>query len=126
MSIRPVTKVDDWVKVENAIISVSDKNGLDLLVPGLVEVNPDVTIYSTGGTYKAIEKILGKDAEKNLVAVSDYIQQPETEGGLVKTLDFKLFLGYLTETYCEEQYLSILLLHVVEILFGFFLCSLNL
>ncbi len=103
MSIRPVTKVDDWVKVNNVIISVSDKSDLDLLVGGLVEVNPDVKIYSTGGTFTAIENILGADSGKNLVSVSDYIQQPETEGGLVKTLDFLLFLGYLTETHCEAH-----------------------
>ena len=33
------------------------------------------------------------------MAVSDYTGQPETQGGLVKTLDFKIYLGLLTETY---------------------------
>jgi phosphoribosylaminoimidazolecarboxamide formyltransferase/IMP cyclohydrolase len=31
--------------------------------------------------------------------VADYTGQPETQGGLVKTLDFKVYLGLLTETY---------------------------
>ena len=35
----------------------------------------------------------------NLTKVSKYTGQPETQGGLVKTLDFKVYLGLLTETY---------------------------
>ena len=31
--------------------------------------------------------------------VSDYTGQPEMQGGLVKTLDFKIYLGLLSETY---------------------------
>jgi phosphoribosylaminoimidazolecarboxamide formyltransferase/IMP cyclohydrolase len=31
--------------------------------------------------------------------VSAYTGQPETQGGLVKTLDFRIYLGLLTETY---------------------------
>ncbi len=34
-----------------------------------------------------------------MTQVSDYTGQPETQGGLVKTLDFKIYLGLLTETY---------------------------
>ncbi|MFH1437026.1 MAG: hypothetical protein ABIJ56_15055, partial [Pseudomonadota bacterium] len=34
-----------------------------------------------------------------LTKVSDYTKQPETQGGLVKTLDFKIYLGILTEKY---------------------------
>jgi len=86
------------------LASVSDKSGLERLVPGLVEVNPNVKIFSTGGTYAAIEKILGPGkAAHNLVAVSDYTGQPEMQGGLVKTLDFKIYLGLLSETYNEAH-----------------------
>ena len=35
--------------------------------------------------------------------VSDYTGQPETQGGLVKTLDFKIYLGLLTETYNDAH-----------------------
>lgn len=101
MGIRRVEKIDNLVKVKHVIMSVSDKTGLQEFVKGLIELNPDVIIYSTGGTYKKIVEILGDDAAKNVKEVSEYIEQPETEGGLVKTLDFKLFLGYLTETYCD-------------------------
>jgi phosphoribosylaminoimidazolecarboxamide formyltransferase/IMP cyclohydrolase len=43
--------------------------------------------------------ILGENAGGSLTSVSDYTGQPETQGGLVKTLDFKIYLGLLTETY---------------------------
>lgn len=99
MSINVVEKIDDAVKVKHVLISVSDKNGLDKLVPKLVEINPDVKLFSTGGTYTKIKEILGADASSHLIQVSDYTGQPETQGGLVKTLDFKIYLGLLTETY---------------------------
>jgi phosphoribosylaminoimidazolecarboxamide formyltransferase/IMP cyclohydrolase len=99
MALNIVEKIDGSVKIEHVLASVSDKSGLDQLIPGLVSANPGVKIYSTGGTYAAIEKILGGKAEKNLVAVSAYTGQPEMQGGLVKTLDFKIYLGLLSETY---------------------------
>ena len=99
MSVNVVEKVDDRVPVRHALISVSDKEGLDLLVKGLLRVVPSLKIFSTGGTYARIEEILGGAAGDTLVQVSDYTGQPETQGGLVKTLDFKIYLGLLTETY---------------------------
>ena len=99
MSVNVVEKVDDRVPVRHALISVSDKRGLDQLVKDLLRVVPTVKIFSTGGTYARIKEILGDRAEGTLVQVSDYTGQPETQGGLVKTLDFKIYLGLLTETY---------------------------
>ena len=104
MALNVVEKIDDFVKVNHVLVSVSDKNGLNQLIPGLVKINPEVMIYSTGGTYKAIYEILGKEnASKNLTAVSKYTGQPEMQGGLVKTLDFKIYLGLLSETYNEAH-----------------------
>ncbi len=99
MSVNVVEKVDDRVPVRHALISVSDKQGLDLLVKDLLRVVPSLKIFSTGGTYARIKEILGDEAGKTLVQVSDYTGQPETQGGLVKTLDFKIYLGLLTETH---------------------------
>jgi phosphoribosylaminoimidazolecarboxamide formyltransferase/IMP cyclohydrolase len=85
-------------------MSVSDKSGLEEFVPALVQNCPDVKIYSTGGTYAAVERILGEElAAKHLVSVSEYTGQPEMQGGLVKTLDFKIYLGLLSETYNEAH-----------------------
>ena len=103
MTVNIVEQIDDLVRINHVLISVSDKSGLDKLVPGLVRVNPGVKIFSTGGTYRAIADLLGKSAAKNLSQVSDYTGQPETQGGLVKTLDFKIYLGLLTETYNESH-----------------------
>ena len=80
------------------LVSVSDKAGLDQLIPGLIAACPEVRIYSTGGTFTAIQKMLGTGS-RNLISVSDYTGQPEMQGGLVKTLDFRIYLGLLSETY---------------------------
>lgn len=99
MSVNIVEKVDQRVPVRNALISVSDKQRLDGLVEELVRLLPDLKIFSTGGTFSRIREILGTTAGKHLAQVSDYTGQPETQGGLVKTLDFKIYLGLLTETH---------------------------
>jgi phosphoribosylaminoimidazolecarboxamide formyltransferase/IMP cyclohydrolase len=98
MALNIVREIDDRVPVRHALVSVSDKSGLDQLIPGLIAACPDVRIYSTGGTFTAIQKMLGADS-RNLVSVSDYTGQPEMQGGLVKTLDFRIYLGLLSETY---------------------------
>ena len=103
MALNIVSEIDGRIKVRNVLMSVSDKTGLDAFVPALIAACPDVKIYSTGGTYTKIKEILGDAADKNLVAVSDYTGQPEMQGGLVKTLDFKIYLGLLSETYNDAH-----------------------
>ena len=98
-----VEKIDDQVKLNTVLVSVSDKSGLEAFIPGLLEINPDILILSTGGTYGKIKEILGDKAETCLKQVSEYTGQPETQGGLVKTLDFKIYLGLLTETYNDAH-----------------------
>jgi phosphoribosylaminoimidazolecarboxamide formyltransferase/IMP cyclohydrolase len=92
MGINVVTRVDDWVKVQNILVSVSDKSGLEQFIPELVEMNPAVQIFSTGGTYGRIREILGGSDAGRLMQVSEFTGQPEAQGGLVKTLDFKIYL----------------------------------
>lgn len=96
MALNIVEKIDNNIKIKNVLISLSNKKGLEELVKSLLQINREVRFYSTGGTYKAIEDLIGTD---NLVAVSDYTGQPEMQGGLVKTLDFKIYMGLLSETY---------------------------
>lgn len=98
MQLNVVDHIDNLVQVRHALISVSDKNGLEPLVTRMLEINPGITIFSTGGTYEAIRSFLGSSSDC-LQQVSAYTGQPETQGGLVKTLDFKIYLGLLTETY---------------------------
>lgn len=103
MAINVVEKVNGFVKVRNVIVSVSDKGGLESFVPSLLKVNPEIQFFSTGGTYGRIKELLGDRASTCLTPVSDYTGQPETQGGLVKTLDFKIYLGLLTETYNDAH-----------------------
>ena len=103
MALNIVTDIDNRVRVRNVLMSVSDKTGLESFVPALVAACPGVKIYSTGGTYAKVKEVLGAGAEGTLVAVSDYTGQPEMQGGLVKTLDFKIYLGLLSETYNDAH-----------------------
>jgi phosphoribosylaminoimidazolecarboxamide formyltransferase/IMP cyclohydrolase len=103
MSINAVEKTDDFVMVQHVLVSVSDKNGLNELIPKMIAINPGIKFFSTGGTYARIKEIMGDSSQSLLEQVSDYTGQPETQGGLVKTLDFKIYLGLLTETYNDSH-----------------------
>jgi len=115
MALNIVNHIDDQVHVDHVLISVSDKQGLEAFAARLVQINPDVTIYSTGGTYQVLSQALGEKAALTLIPVSDYTGQPETQGGLVKTLDFKIYLGLLTETYNESHQSDLERVHAVPI-----------
>ncbi|MFA7160837.1 MAG: hypothetical protein WC299_16195 [Kiritimatiellia bacterium] len=100
MAINIVEQIDDGVKIRNLLVSVSDKGGLNHFIPELLKTDGSIKLYSTGGTYQALKEALGAElAERNLFQVSDFTGQPEMQGGLVKTLDFKIYMGLLSETY---------------------------
>ena len=103
MSFNIVTKIDDRVEIKNVLLSVFDKTGLEALVKGIVAACPAARFFSTGGTHKTVAEILGDDARARLISVSDYTGQPEMQGGLVKTLDFKIYLGLLGEKYNDAH-----------------------
>lgn len=108
MSIREnVYQVVDLLKPEHILVSVFDKQELDELVNGIVEVNPEARFYSTGGTGKRIVEILGDRAAKNYISVEKFTGAPEMEGGLVKTLHPKIHAGLLAErgNPAHEEYL---------------------
>lgn len=98
MSIRknqfPVPRI---IRPKNVLVSVHDKRDLDVLVSGLMGVNPEVMFYSTGGTGKAIRGMLGDKAVDNYISVEEFTRLPEMEGGLVKTLHPKIHAGLLAE-----------------------------
>jgi phosphoribosylaminoimidazolecarboxamide formyltransferase/IMP cyclohydrolase len=76
------------MKIQRALISVSDKTGLEELVRGLHDLG--VEILSTGGTAAAIKK-----AGIPVTEVSDYTAAPELFDGRVKTLHPKIHGGLL-------------------------------
>ncbi len=85
------------MKIRRALVSVSDKTGLDALVRGLTDLG--VEILSTGGTATAIEG-LGVPVTR----VEAVTGQPEILGGRVKTLHPKIHGGILArEDLPEDQ-----------------------
>ncbi len=99
MAFNSVKRAVDLVPARHALVSTYDKTGLADLIRGLVAASPGVRLYSTGGTYDALLSALdGAPGEALLIKVSDYTGQPEMKGGLVKTLDWKIYLGLLAES----------------------------
>lgn len=98
MAFNRVRKAPDLVPLRNVLVSTYDKSGLGELVRSIAALCPGSRFYATGGTLEAIREALGERAASRIVAVSDYTGQPEMDGGLVKTLDWKIYLGLLAET----------------------------
>ena len=115
MAFNHVTKIDNLVPVRNVLVSLFDKAGIEDFAKGLLETCPGIRFFSTGGTYKALAAALGDAAKDHLVQVSDYTGQPEMQGGLVKTLDFKIYLGLLGEHYNEAHQADLARTGAVEI-----------
>ncbi|MFW5694283.1 MAG: hypothetical protein ACOCYB_03885 [Alkalispirochaeta sp.] len=100
MELNRVHRAQSRIPLQRALISVADKEGLEAFIRSLWELVPDLEIYSTGGTYTKISTVaeeLGR--QKNLVRISSYTGQPEMQGGLVKTLDYRIYLGLLSEQF---------------------------
>ena len=56
-----VRETDDWVRIQRVLVSVSDKSRLDFFIPALIEINPEIHLYSTGGTFTALAQSLGPE-----------------------------------------------------------------
>ena len=78
----------DLVKVQRALISVSDKSGIVEFAQALIGFG--VEILSTGGTFKLL-----KENNITVTEVSDYTGFPEMMDGRVKTLHPKVHGGIL-------------------------------
>ena len=87
------------IKPKTALISLSNKDGLEKLVNYLV--SQDVKILSTGGTYKAIKNITD-----NVTEVSDFTGFEEMMDGRVKTLHPKIHAGILARRDQDMEVLS--------------------
>src|SRR5437588_12687220 len=76
------------VRVQRALITVSDKRGLVDFARGLAELG--VEIVSTGGTARELA-----DAGIESRAIDDYTGFPEILDGRVKTLNPRIYAGLL-------------------------------
>jgi phosphoribosylaminoimidazolecarboxamide formyltransferase/IMP cyclohydrolase len=87
------------IKPKTALISLSDKSGLEELVQFLV--SKEVKMLSTGGTFKAIKEITSE-----VVEVSDFTGFEEMMDGRVKTLHPKIHAGILARRDQDMQILQ--------------------
>ena len=76
------------MKIKTAIISVSDKTNLKILLPILKKFK--IKILSSGGTYQYIRKL-----NYDCTEISNYTNFPEMLDGRVKTLHPKIYGGIL-------------------------------
>ena len=77
-------------KIRSALISVSDKSNLKPILQNLKKNN--IRIISSGGTFKAIQKLKFKCLE-----VSNFTGSNEILGGRIKTLHPKIYAGILNK-----------------------------
>jgi len=84
------------VKIERAVVSVSDKEGIVDFCKGLSELG--VEIISTGGTAKLLSS-----HNMNVVNISDHTGSPEMMDGRVKTLHPAIFAGLLARRDSPEH-----------------------
>jgi len=77
-------------KIKNALISLSDKSGMESVLEVLREYK--INIISSGGTYKEIKKLGYKCTE-----ISKYTKFREMLSGRVKTLHPKIHAGILSD-----------------------------
>lgn len=80
--------MDQLTKIQSALISVFNKDGLEPIVRELARQN--VKIYSTGGTQSFIENL-----GIQVIPVENITEYPSIFGGRVKTLHPKIFGGIL-------------------------------
>jgi len=86
--LKKLVKIMKPKKIKRAIISVSDKSNLKLILPILNKLK--VEIISSGGSYKKI-----KSLNYNCTEVSNYTGFSEMLDGRVKTLHPKIYAGIL-------------------------------
>ncbi len=79
---------DHLIPIKRAILSVSDKEGLDVLAKTLTELK--IEILSSGGTARYL-----KEREIPVKEISDFTGAPEMMDGRLKTLHPKIYGGIL-------------------------------
>ena len=78
----------NFKKIKRAIISVSDKSKLKIILSVLKKFN--IEVISSGGSYKKI-----KDMKYNCIDISEYTGFSEMLNGRIKTLHPKVYAGIL-------------------------------
>ncbi len=86
------------IKIKTALVSVSDKQGLEKIAKYLFE--NDILVFSSGGTFHYLRQI---DPRLKLVEVSSYTRFNEVLDGRVKTLHPMIHAGILADKYNSKH-----------------------
>ena len=97
------------LKINRALISVSDKSDLIVLAKKLAKNN--VNILSTGGTHKALSK-----ENISVTEVTDVTEFPEIMNGRVKTLHPKIHGGILGRKGVNDKVMDQHGIHPIDLL----------
>lgn len=115
MAFNHVARARDLVPLRRLLVSAWDKTGLADFVGSLACAMPAgevLEVWSTGGSYRLLAEAFPESADEGaagsacrpenhpffrLRMVEDLTGQPEMKGGLVKTLDWRIYLGLLAE-----------------------------
>ena len=92
---RQEPPIRDRILIQSVFMSVNNNNKpcLGRWVDVLLEINPNVEFFSTGGTYTALETALGSRAGGHLFYTERFLELPEIgQGGQVKPPSQKLSL----------------------------------
>lgn len=89
------------IEIKNALISVSNKEGILELAKFLDEKG--INILSTSGTFK----FLSENGIKNIISISDYTETDELIGGRVKTLHPNIFAGIMANRENETHMIEL-------------------
>jgi phosphoribosylaminoimidazolecarboxamide formyltransferase/IMP cyclohydrolase len=87
---------DNPIQIKRALISVSDKSGLEIIIPVLAKLN--IEIVSTGSTAQVIRDLGAK--VKDVSTVTNF---KEMLDGRVKTLHPNIHAGLLADTFNKEH-----------------------
>ena len=92
-------KANQLIKIENALVSVSDKTGLDELAKQLIAY--EINFISTGGTANYL-----REHQCEVIDVSTVTGFPEMMDGRVKTLHPLIYAGLLNRPIVDDDILK--------------------
>ena len=86
---------DYFLRPTRVICSVSSFQGLPELVESLIQLIPEITFYCTSGTLAQLKQKVANKYHSHLVDIYRYISPSAHSRDIVKTLDWRIFLGLL-------------------------------
>jgi phosphoribosylaminoimidazolecarboxamide formyltransferase/IMP cyclohydrolase len=107
MNFNESAKENNLIKIKRALISVSDKRGIETLAQTLLSFGCE--IISTGGTKKILE-----EAGINVTDISQVTGNPEAFGGRMKTISFQIESALLFDREKDKREAEKLGIHPID------------